>query len=369
MKHRKLFPVDNSSSTNTTQSEDCITCYPGCNPDYCIPDVVFLYPPPPPPPPPPHHHHVSPYVIIFVCLVIFFFLFILFNVIRAKARAVNQANNNGPQQALSDGSEEELVNENRIDHPIWFITTVGLQPSTINSISVCKYKKGEGLIEGTECSVCLNEFQENETLRLLPKCNHAFHIFCIDTWLKSHTNCPMCRASIVSSSVTPAPLPVINQNSVSSNVIANSQIDNSEIDRQLGENQERNAQAGENRTRTEEGSERILKHSVNSNETDVLQVLEHDSQTSERSVSLGETTMTLEFDDFGPVDESGDLSADQINDAEKQDGEKPSTSRETGSCSSIVQCLHKSPVSMKRSVSSSTGSVLRNKNQKTILPL
>ncbi|KAK1555523.1 hypothetical protein Q3G72_027636 [Acer saccharum] len=361
MKHRKLFPVDNS-----TQTADCFFCDPGCNPDNCIP-IVFP-PPPPPPPPPPHHHQVSPYVIVFVCSVIFFFLFILFNVIRAKARAVNQANNNGPQQALSDGSEEELVSENRIDHPIWFITTVGLQPSTINSISVCKYKKGEGLIEGTDCSVCLNEFQENETLRLLPKCNHAFHIYCIDTWLKSHTNCPMCRASILSSSVNSTPLPVIDQNSVSSNVIANSQIDNSEIDRRLGENQERNVQAGENRTRTEEGSERILKHSVNSNETDVLQVLERDSQTLKRSVSLAETTMTLEFDDFGPVDESGDFQADQINEAKKQDGEKPSTSRETGSCSSIEQCLHKSPVSMKRSVSSS-GSALRNKNQKTILPL
>ncbi|KAI9200595.1 hypothetical protein LWI28_010255 [Acer negundo] len=290
MKHRKLFPVDNS-----TQTADCMFCEPACNPDKCIPNVVIVFPPPPPPPPPPPlHHQVSPYVIIFVCVIAFFFLFILFNVIRAKARAVNQANNNRPQQALSDGSEEELVSENRIDHPIWFITTVGLQPSTINSIS------------------------ENETLRLLPKCNHAFHIYCIDTWLKSHTNCPMCRASIVSTSVNSAPLPVIDQNSVSSNVIANSQIDNSEIDRQLGENQERNVQDGENRTRTEEGSERILKHSINSNETDVLQVLEHDSQPLKRSVSLAETTMTLEFDDFGPLDESGDFSADQINDATKK---------------------------------------------------
>uniref|UniRef100_A0A6N2L204 RING-type E3 ubiquitin transferase n=1 Tax=Salix viminalis TaxID=40686 RepID=A0A6N2L204_SALVM len=50
---------------------------------------------------------------------------------------------------------------------------------------------------GTECSVCLNEFRDDETLRLLPKCSHAFHIPCIDTWLGSHTNCPLCRAPIV----------------------------------------------------------------------------------------------------------------------------------------------------------------------------
>nr|GMC81283.1 RING-H2 finger protein ATL54 [Ipomoea batatas] len=66
------------------------------------------------------------------------------------------------------------------------------------------YKRGEGLVEGTECAVCLNEFQDDETLRLLPKCNHAFHIPCIDTWLRSHTNCPLCRAGIVSNTVVAA---------------------------------------------------------------------------------------------------------------------------------------------------------------------
>ncbi|CAL1395531.1 unnamed protein product [Linum trigynum] len=47
------------------------------------------------------------------------------------------------------------------------------------------------------CSVCLSEFEEGESLRLLPKCSHAFHIPCIDTWLRSHKNCPLCRAPIV----------------------------------------------------------------------------------------------------------------------------------------------------------------------------
>ncbi|CAN4107935.1 unnamed protein product [Withania somnifera] len=84
--------------------------------------------------------------------------------------------------------EEEEFSDNK---------TVGLQPSFISAITICKYTRGEGLIEGTECSVCLSEFQEDETLRILPKCNHAFHIPCIDTWLRTHTNCPMCRSGIV----------------------------------------------------------------------------------------------------------------------------------------------------------------------------
>ncbi|OAY45173.1 RING-H2 finger protein ATL54 [Manihot esculenta] len=103
-------------------------------------------------------------------------------------------------EAQRNDTHEEFLDEDHgpvLDHPIWYINTVGLQTSVINSIAVCKYKRGDGLVEGTDCSVCLNEFQEDETLRLLPKCSHAFHIPCIDTWLRSHTNCPMCRAPII----------------------------------------------------------------------------------------------------------------------------------------------------------------------------
>lgn len=84
-----------------------------------------------------------------------------------------------------------------VDHPIWHIRTIGLNPTVISSIKVCKYSKRDGVVEGTDCSVCLSEFEEEETLRLLPKCRHAFHLSCIDTWLRSHTNCPLCRAPIV----------------------------------------------------------------------------------------------------------------------------------------------------------------------------
>ncbi|KAL6317205.1 hypothetical protein AAG906_029957 [Vitis piasezkii] len=50
--------------------------------------------------------------------------------------------------------------------------------------------------EGLECAVCLNEFEDDETLRLLPKCNHVFHSDCIDLWLASHVTCPVCRANL-----------------------------------------------------------------------------------------------------------------------------------------------------------------------------
>ncbi|CAM8910954.1 hypothetical protein QQ045_032123 [Rhodiola kirilowii] len=83
----------------------------------------------------------------------------------------------------------------------------GLDEAVIKSIAVCKYKKGDGFVDGTECSVCLGEFQDDENLRLLPKCSHAFHISCIDTWLQSHASCPLCRCSIPSVVVSPLPEP------------------------------------------------------------------------------------------------------------------------------------------------------------------
>ncbi|CAL5214378.1 unnamed protein product [Lathyrus oleraceus] len=96
-----------------------------------------------------------------------------------------------------DGNHGDDDDERIIDHPVWFIRTIGLQQSVIDSITVLKYRKNEGVIDGTECSVCLGEFQEEESLRILPKCSHAFHIHCIDTWLRSHQNCPLCRAPVI----------------------------------------------------------------------------------------------------------------------------------------------------------------------------
>ncbi|GLJ06833.1 hypothetical protein SUGI_0049600 [Cryptomeria japonica] len=95
----------------------------------------------------------------------------------------------------------------------WPVMNNGLEESVIRSIPVFKYKAGDGFVDDTECAVCLSEFQENETLRLLPKCTHAFHVPCIDMWLSSHSNCPLCRANIVSPAVSPIQETVTEENS------------------------------------------------------------------------------------------------------------------------------------------------------------
>ncbi|OMP09750.1 Zinc finger, RING-type [Corchorus olitorius] len=72
----------------------------------------------------------------------------------------------------------------------------GLDESVIRDIPTFQFKR-----EGDErsiygCVVCLNEFQEHDMLRVLPNCSHAFHLDCIDIWLQSNANCPLCRTSI-----------------------------------------------------------------------------------------------------------------------------------------------------------------------------
>lgn len=114
---------------------------------------------------------------------------------------------------IQSHAPQDLIDEEQgpvVYHPIWLINTVGLQQSVIDLITVIKFNKDEGLIEGTECSVCLSEFAEDESLRLLPKCRHAFHLPCIDTWLRSHKNCPLCRAPVMHETVTSH---VVEQNS------------------------------------------------------------------------------------------------------------------------------------------------------------
>ncbi|PON73433.1 43kDa postsynaptic protein [Parasponia andersonii] len=52
------------------------------------------------------------------------------------------------------------------------------------------------LVMGNECAVCLDEIEDGQPARLLPGCNHGFHLKCADTWLSKHSVCPICRAKI-----------------------------------------------------------------------------------------------------------------------------------------------------------------------------
>lgn len=159
----------------------------GCS-IYCPQFCYLIFPPPPPPSTDDSAPPFSPLIIaIIVVLACAFVLASYYTFATRHSRARND-------HSTSVEGEE---NREELSPDQWGNAQSGLDETLIKKITVCKYQKGDGLIEGTDCAVCLCEFQENESLRLMPKCSHAFHLPCIDTWLKSQSNCPLCRANVV----------------------------------------------------------------------------------------------------------------------------------------------------------------------------
>lgn len=200
MLEKRPFDIEKSIKCLSCTNYDC---HDDCGGDVYVPsDGPFFAPPPPPPIThvTSEKYHMPFYFILMLCVLGVFFVFICYMIILKRNRSNSRSIRRNASQ-FDENREDFVIDENLgpiLDHPIWYIRTVGLGQDVIDSISVFKYKKDEFLIEGSDCSVCLTEFEEDESLRLLPKCSHAFHIPCIDTWLRSHKNCPLCRAPIVS---------------------------------------------------------------------------------------------------------------------------------------------------------------------------
>tara|TARA_B100001094_G_scaffold315390_1_gene355336 strand:+ start:1867 stop:2358 length:492 start_codon:yes stop_codon:yes gene_type:complete len=47
-----------------------------------------------------------------------------------------------------------------------------------------------------ECTICLEEYQENDELYQL-QCDHYYHKECINDWLLKHQTCPLCRLNLL----------------------------------------------------------------------------------------------------------------------------------------------------------------------------
>lgn len=128
----------------------------------------------------------------------------------------------------------------------------GVDPAVIEKFPIFVYsdvkdlKIGKGALE---CAVCLSEFEDYETLRLLPKCDHVFHPDCIDAWLASHITCPVCRAKLAPESnhrVSEASNDSNQQETSGANEIGDQQ-QNEAVVVNVSENQSREAVEIENR--------------------------------------------------------------------------------------------------------------------------
>ncbi|XP_010273181.1 PREDICTED: RING-H2 finger protein ATL29 [Nelumbo nucifera] len=118
-------------------------------------------------------------------------------------------------------------------------TNHGLDPSIISSFPTFVYSTVKDLQQdkyGLECAVCLSEFEDDDTLRLLTECNHVFHPECIDLWLGNHTTCPVCRVNLDPSHKSPEKSPDITSTALAE--MEQQQDVDSMVDRE-GEQEER----------------------------------------------------------------------------------------------------------------------------------
>nr|XP_018631592.1 RING-H2 finger protein ATL78-like isoform X2 [Nicotiana tomentosiformis] len=87
---------------------------------------------------------------------------------------------------------------NHTNRSVAKLANTGIKKKALKTFPVITYTtelKYPGV--GTECVICLSEFGVGEKIKVLPKCNHCFHVKCIDKWLNSHSSCPTCRYCLI----------------------------------------------------------------------------------------------------------------------------------------------------------------------------
>ncbi|CAG8537600.1 13609_t:CDS:2 [Ambispora leptoticha] len=68
--------------------------------------------------------------------------------------------------------------------------SITFNPRKIGDLSMTEEKR----YSNDMCSICLEEFQDGEILRLLPNCSHLYHTDCVDKWLNTKSSqCPLCK--------------------------------------------------------------------------------------------------------------------------------------------------------------------------------
>ncbi|KAL8231568.1 hypothetical protein R6Q57_001346 [Mikania cordata] len=137
---------------------------------------------------------ISPTVLfIIVILAVLFFISGLVHLLFRFLTKHNSSSNSHQSNRFPDGSPSDALQ--RQLQQLFHLHDSGLDQTFIDALPVFMYKV-VGANEPFDCAVCLCEFSENDKLRLLPTCSHAFHINCIDTWLLSNSTCPLCRNTL-----------------------------------------------------------------------------------------------------------------------------------------------------------------------------
>ncbi|KAJ6773493.1 E3 UBIQUITIN-PROTEIN LIGASE ATL23 [Salix purpurea] len=100
-------------------------------------------------------------------------------------------------------------NQPEIPLPAKTVTEKGLSSSELERLPRVT---GKELVLGVECAVCLDDIESEQVARIVPGCNHGFHLECADTWLAKRPVCPVCRAKLDAQLFSAPPPPVQENN-------------------------------------------------------------------------------------------------------------------------------------------------------------
>ncbi|KAF3613908.1 hypothetical protein FXO37_36178 [Capsicum annuum] len=133
---------------------------------------------------------------IIICLpIIFLITFFLFRFIHSRIGQV----------VVDDEESRGQITQNE------FVISphehLGLDAKTISALPIFTFKlsslksnvKNLYNYMESECSICLACYEEEEIVKVMPKCQHGFHSPCLDKWLGNCSTCPLCRSSVDSS--------------------------------------------------------------------------------------------------------------------------------------------------------------------------
>ncbi|CAI9100684.1 OLC1v1037836C1 [Oldenlandia corymbosa var. corymbosa] len=156
----------------------------------------FPYVPPPPPPSKQSHMPVLYYGLVVVGtagIVLVIYNLIILRWCSNYTRPAADRPSSGRDEARGGASSMSFDNSNALLISSFKYKKEG--SSSSSSLSKDVVVVGANYNE-YECAVCLSVFEEDEELKQLPRCKHSFHAPCIDMWLYSHLDCPLCRSPV-----------------------------------------------------------------------------------------------------------------------------------------------------------------------------
>ncbi|XP_020398863.1 RING-H2 finger protein ATL67 [Zea mays] len=96
---------------------------------------------------------------------------------------------------VAEGSESPDADAAYSSAAVAACSPVGLDAAAIASYPKVPFSSSGATDADAMCSICLSEYRDGETLRVMPECRHGFHVACLDAWLRRSASCPVCRSS------------------------------------------------------------------------------------------------------------------------------------------------------------------------------